>query len=245
MPNKTNAKETEQLNVRVSEETKERFREISAEFNNQTSAMEALVATFQLAKCSQTLPDNARTIDDVQTHLYSIERCVISLVESIGNSDKRIRMEYAQEIERLTIENNSLREKVQILTETNKIDKERAEEAEKNLADTKAAMQAFDDLHDTFTMIKEENKKLKEAAEEVNALRKQLADVMIERDTIKLDHDKYVAKIFTVFATIAAHKGMNSDENSMNDMINQVTTEINEQISLKMEEVKTNEMPNA
>jgi DNA repair exonuclease SbcCD ATPase subunit len=85
--------------IRADENTLERFKAISEEFDNQSVALESLINAYELQQSKAVLTDVKTDIEDFDSHLNSIQKGYLHILELNQNAEHRIRGEFQQQLE--------------------------------------------------------------------------------------------------------------------------------------------------
>jgi chromosome segregation ATPase len=85
--------------IRADENTLERFKAISEEFDNQSVALETLINAYELQKSKAVLTDVKTDIEDFDSHLNSIQKGYLHVLELNQNAEHRIKLEFQQQLE--------------------------------------------------------------------------------------------------------------------------------------------------
>jgi chromosome segregation ATPase len=85
--------------IRADENTLERFKAISEEFDNQGVALETLINAYELQKSKVILTDVKTDIEDFNSHLNSLQKGYLHILELNQNAEHRIRGEFQQQLE--------------------------------------------------------------------------------------------------------------------------------------------------
>jgi chromosome segregation ATPase len=65
-----------------------------AHFDNQGSALSALISLWEEQNAKQVMPEQGQVIDDVRSHLQAISNIFISQLDSMANTTNRVRGDY-------------------------------------------------------------------------------------------------------------------------------------------------------
>ena len=93
------AEEMKTRSIRADEETLDKFRALSEEFNNQGDCLASLIKAYEVNKAKSVLSDVRTNISDYESHINAIQDIFISMLESMQNTDIRVRNEYAVRLE--------------------------------------------------------------------------------------------------------------------------------------------------
>lgn len=96
------AEEMKTRSIRADEQTLERFKALSEEFDNQGECLSSLIKAYEISKAKSVLTDTSRSIEDFETHTAAIQDIFITLLESINNADERIKNKYEIELQTRT-----------------------------------------------------------------------------------------------------------------------------------------------
>ena len=79
---------------RVSEEVSTKLKELCENFDNQNSALSALLNAYEVQNAKATLKDRQTDIADYDTHIQAIQSAFLRSLEINENAEKRIRTEF-------------------------------------------------------------------------------------------------------------------------------------------------------
>ena len=79
---------------RVSEEVSTKLKELCENFDNQNSALSALLNAYEVQNAKATLTDRQTDIADYDTHIQAIQSAFLRSLEINENAEKRIRTEF-------------------------------------------------------------------------------------------------------------------------------------------------------
>lgn len=96
------AEEMKTRSIRADEQTLERFKALSEEFDNQGECLSSLIKAYEISKAKSVLTDTSRSIEDFEMHTTAIQDIFITLLESINNADERIKNKYEIELQTRT-----------------------------------------------------------------------------------------------------------------------------------------------
>lgn len=82
--------------IRADEGTVIKFKSILEQFPNQSEALKALINAHEMAQAKGVLTGQVTSINDFQSHLDSIVQIYLTALDSIANTDNRVRMEYQE-----------------------------------------------------------------------------------------------------------------------------------------------------
>lgn len=89
------AEEMKTRSIRADEETLDKFKTLSEEFNNQGDCLASLIKAYEVNKAKSVLSDVKTNIADYESHINAIQDIFLSMLESMQNTDTRVRNEYA------------------------------------------------------------------------------------------------------------------------------------------------------
>ena len=166
--------------IRADEETLDKFKALSEEFNNQGDCLASLIKAYEVNKAKSVLSDVRTNISDYESHINAIQDIFISMLESMQNTDIRVRNEYAV---RLEADAKTITDLQNRLTES-----EAELENAQNLLDINSA---------SLAQLREQNIK---ADEQINSLQSQIRDKKEIIDSLNLQLSDYI-KIKDEFET--------------------------------------------
>ena len=79
---------------RVSEEVSTKLKELCENFDNQNSALSALLNAYEVQNAKATLTDRQTDIADYDTHIQAIQSAFLRSLEINENAEKRIKTEF-------------------------------------------------------------------------------------------------------------------------------------------------------
>lgn len=174
------AEEMKTRSIRADEETLDKFKALSEEFNNQGDCLASLIKAYEVNKAKSVLSDVRTNISDYESHINAIQDIFISMLESMQNTDIRVRNEYAV---RLEADAKTITDLQNRLTES-----EAELENAQNLLDINSA---------SLAQLREQNIK---ADEQINSLQSQIRDKKEIIDSLNLQLSDYI-KIKDEFET--------------------------------------------
>lgn len=87
------------ISIRTDEETAARFKEITANFPNAAEAFRALITAHEMAQAKGVIPGAETAINDFQSHLDFIMRGYLAALDTIANTEERIKQEFQERLE--------------------------------------------------------------------------------------------------------------------------------------------------
>lgn len=81
--------------IRADEETLDKFKALSESFGNQGECLASLIKAYEVSKAKSVLSDVKTNIADYESHINAIQDIFLSLLESLQNTETRIRNDYA------------------------------------------------------------------------------------------------------------------------------------------------------
>ena len=85
--------------IRVDDQTFERFRELSASFENQGSALTALVSAWEIQQARTVLTDRETEVADFSSLLQKIQDAYLHSLEITENTQSRVRDEFRSQLD--------------------------------------------------------------------------------------------------------------------------------------------------
>ena len=79
---------------RISEEVSAKLKELCENFDNQNSALSALLNAYEVQNAKATLKDRQTDIADYDTHIQAIQSAFLRSLELNENAEKRIKTEF-------------------------------------------------------------------------------------------------------------------------------------------------------
>ena len=124
------------LQIRIDDETREKFKRISESFSSQGECVQALVNAYEMQSAKKILKGMETNISDFQAMVDSIIKAYINVLELNANSENRIRLEFADKLDNLNVTIVELRERLRKSEEIRKVAESKANQAEKELSTT-------------------------------------------------------------------------------------------------------------
>ena len=87
------------ISIRTDEETAARFKEITANFPNAAEAFRALISAHEMAQAKGAIPGTETAINDFQSHLDFIMRGYLAALDTIANTEERIKQKFQERLE--------------------------------------------------------------------------------------------------------------------------------------------------
>ena len=91
------------LQIRIDDETREKFKQISESFGSQGECVQALVNAYEVQNAKKILKGMETNISDFQAMADSIVKAYINALELNANSESRIRLEFADKLDNLRV----------------------------------------------------------------------------------------------------------------------------------------------
>lgn len=85
--------------IRASEEVLNKFKELSENFENQSDCLEQLITAYEINTAKHTLTGLTTDISDYQSHIDSIQRAFLHVLELNSNAEERIKANFRASIE--------------------------------------------------------------------------------------------------------------------------------------------------
>lgn len=146
------------LQIRIDDETKEKFRLISEEFSSQGECVQGLINAYELQKAKQVLPGMETNISDFQAMAEELVKAYINVLDLNANSEKRIRLEFQDKLDNLNLLVVELRERLKTSEEFRKEAEERVSQAEKELSNSVAKhSETIQNLEKELEQVKEQS----------------------------------------------------------------------------------------
>lgn len=179
MENETEEKnEQKTRSIRAAAGTFEALKKIAEEgnFENQGSALTALVSLWEEQNAKRVLPEQGQTIDEVRSHLQALSNIFLSQLDSIANTGNRVRTEFQARLEAQELTLESLHKELEEAREQARACREEAAEARKDsrklaraLEEARANCQRLEALAQEAAQEKEALSATIKALTEVNA----------------------------------------------------------------------------
>ncbi|MDD6827397.1 MAG: hypothetical protein PUE12_15090 [Oscillospiraceae bacterium] len=84
---------------RISEDTTDKFRSICADFDNQNTALSALISAYEIQNAKAVLSTRQTELEDYDVHLQALQRAFLQSLELNTNAEERIRNEFARQLD--------------------------------------------------------------------------------------------------------------------------------------------------
>ncbi len=84
---------------RISEDTTDKFRSICADFDNQNTALSALISAYEIQNAKAVLTTRQTELEDYDVHLQALQRAFLQSLELNSNAEERIRNEFARQLD--------------------------------------------------------------------------------------------------------------------------------------------------
>ena len=84
---------------RISEDTTDKFRSICADFDNQNTALSALISAYEIQNAKAVLNTRQTELEDYDVHLQALQRAFLQSLELNSNAEDRIRNEFARQLD--------------------------------------------------------------------------------------------------------------------------------------------------
>lgn len=183
------ANELKNRSFRISEETTEKFRQLCTGFDNQNTALNALITAYEIQQAQAIITERQTDISDYDTHLQALQRAFLHSLELNENAESRIRQEFQRQLESKNSIILDFQEHVRQAEQAEQTARNQLLITEKNLSDlTEQTTSQIDNLQTELTnkqntfelareQIAEKNTKLEE-------LRKQLVQAQKDAESI-------------------------------------------------------------
>ena len=93
------SEELKNKSFRISEDTTDRFRSICADFDNQNTALSALISAYEIQNAKAVLSTRQTELEDYDVHLQALQRAFLQSLELNSNAEDRIRNEFARQLD--------------------------------------------------------------------------------------------------------------------------------------------------
>ena len=84
---------------RISEDTTDKFRSVCADFDNQNTALSALISAYEIQNAKAVLSTRQTELEDYDVHLQALQRAFLQSLELNSNAEERIRNEFARQLD--------------------------------------------------------------------------------------------------------------------------------------------------
>lgn len=152
---------------RISDETTEKFKNLCGDFDNQNTALAALISAYEMQASKSLLVNRQTEIEDYDVHIQALQKAFLQSLELNSNAEERIRTEFERQlsIKDKMIEDYQARIATleQALTDTN----------DKCSTDVK---NASDKLAEAIKDVSEANNKITHLTDELNASKSTVQD---------------------------------------------------------------------
>lgn len=168
------ADELKTRSFRISEDTADRFKQLCVSFGNQNSALDALIATYEMQQAKTVITERQTDVSDFDAHLQALQKSFLHSLELTENTEDRIRQEFQRQLDSKDYTISDLQDSLRMSTEAELTAREQAKTT-KIEADERAeqATKEIDSLQKELTSVKKQSSELSES---LTAVRSQIAD---------------------------------------------------------------------
>lgn len=205
----TEKKENTPISFRADDETKKRFEEASAEFENKNIFMQTLLNLYSMDKAGVTLSGQETSIKNFQSLVNSLVKEYTHSLELTANAENRVRDEFSvqldskdsvisdlqkrlaeteQTAEQTVSEVANLKEQLQQKSEAVTTADEKVKQLEASLADKQTIIEGKDKTIITMT---EEINSLKGKIENAEAVQNENRTLSIQLEELRKEYDSY------------------------------------------------------
>lgn len=202
-------KENSPISFRANDETRKRFEEASAEFENKNIFMQTLLNLYSMDKAGATLSGQETSIKNFQTLVNSLVKEYTHSLELTANAENRVRTEFSvqldskdntisdlqerlaeakQTAEQTVSEVESLREQLEQKSDIVTTANEKIQQLETNLADKKIIIEERDK---TILNMTEEINSLKDKTENAEAIQNENITLSRQLEELRKEYDNY------------------------------------------------------
>lgn len=170
------ADEMKTRSIRADEETLDKFKALSESFGNQGECLASLIKAYEVNKAKSVLSDVKTNISDYESHINAIQDIFISMLESMQNTDTRVRNEYAVRLDADAKTISDLQSRLDAaITQV-----ENAEVKVKNLESENELL--LDQIEELNNLTDKYDDQIKDKKEIIDSLNVQLADYIKIKD---------------------------------------------------------------
>lgn len=225
---------------RVSEEVSSKLKAVCADFDNQNSALDALIKAYEVQVAKAVIVDRKTELADLDTHLQAIQTAFLRSLELNENAEKRIRAEFNslltskdETIMQLQAEKAQLQEQAgQAETAYNALKQatdERIEEMQGKVSESEKIAQNATERATEAIKAREQAEKISAmTAEQAETIKRQLQELKDKAE----QSDNYKAELEKVKAEI------NQLKQQMEFAVKSAVAEITEKYQTKIEEIQ-------
>ena len=152
---------------RISEDTTDKFRSICADFDNQNTALSALISAYEIQNAKAVLSTRQTELEDYDVHLQSLQRAFLQSLELNSNAEERIRNEFARQLDTKDKTIADYQTRIDELEGLLKATKEKCDNDTKN---------ASDKLSEALRDVTEANKNIDKLANELQSAKATVQD---------------------------------------------------------------------
>ncbi len=93
------SEEVKNRSFRISDEVTEKFRQLCSNFDNQNTALNALINAYEVQNATAVLTDRQADISDYNTHLQALQAAFLRNLEFTENTEERIKQEFQRQLD--------------------------------------------------------------------------------------------------------------------------------------------------
>lgn len=170
------SEEMKTRSIRADEETLDKFKTLSEEFNNQGDCLASLIKAYEVNKAKSVLSDVKTNISDYESHINAIQDIFLSMLESMQNTDTRVRNEYAVRLDADAKTISDLQSRLDAaITQAGNADK-----TNKNLENENELL--LDQIEELNNLTDKYDDQIKDKKEIIDSLNVQLSDYLKIKD---------------------------------------------------------------
>lgn len=207
------AEEMKTRSIRADEETLDKFKTLSEEFNNQGDCLASLIKAYEVNKAKSVLSDVKTNISDYESHINAIQDIFISMLESMQNTDTRVRNEYAVRLDADAKTISDLQSRLDAaITQV-----ENADKTNKNLENENELL--LDQIEELNNLTDKYDDQIKDKKEIIDSLNVQLSDYLKIKDEFETKNQ--------IIADFKAERAeQNAEINKLKSEIDRLKSEI-------------------
>ena len=152
---------------RISEDTTDKFRSICADFDNQNTALSALISAYEIQNAKAVLSTRQTELEDYDVHLQALQRAFLQSLELNSNAEERIRNEFARQLDTKDKTIADYQTRIDELEAALKATKEKCDNDTKN---------ASDKLSEALKDVTEANKSIDKLSSELQSAKATVQD---------------------------------------------------------------------
>lgn len=181
---------------RISEETTDKFKALCVDFDNQNTALSALINAYEVHNAKALLSNRQTEIEDYDVHLQALQRAFLQSLELNSNAEERIRIEFARQLD---IKDNTIADYQIRLSELEQLLKDTEEKCRTDINTVSDKLtDAVNDVSEAnkqISLLESDNAALKSSVIDKQQLIDNISKQLAEADIIKSEHTSLLKNI--------------------------------------------------